>query len=183
MTPRHARLTALCAGIATLVLAGCPAGSPSTPVPNSASPSAGTPVRAAAAIDADACEHFDKGPIKAVVASDTSAATAPLVSTPHTRFDVTLPGASSHQGFTRFSVSKAGDYIVYLNKAMDLTVLTDGRTPVTAKESAGSSASCGTARLRRVYPLTVGTYYLQFGPTSEPSVSFVSIAADDQGDE
>jgi hypothetical protein len=166
-------------GLAAVLLSGCPSSAPTASPNGSAAPVA----RTAAAIDADACEHFDKGPITAVTATDSSTAAAtPLVSTPHTRFDITLPGTGSRSGFARFSVSKAGDYILYLNKATDLQVLSEARTPINPKESATSGNGCATVNVRKVYPLTVGTYYLQVGPTSEMQVNFVAIAADDAGD-
>jgi hypothetical protein len=153
-----------------LLLAGCPGGTPTNPTPSAPA--------ATASIDADACEHFEKGPSSAVTATDSASATSPLVSSPHSRFDITLPGSGDRQGFVRFTVSKAGDYTMFLNKTMDLKVLNDARTPVTAETTATSAAGCATAKARHVYPLTIGTYYVQIGPTVESLVSFVAIGDD-----
>jgi hypothetical protein len=162
-----------------MLLAACSSGPPSYPV-ISPSPSA-APAAKTAATDTDACEHFEKGPALAVTATETATATSPLVSTPHSRIDITVPGTGNRQAFARFAVSKAGDYVMYLNKATTLTVLNDAKAPVTPEATATAAAGCATAKARHTYPLTIGTYYVQLGPTTESQISFVAIAGSDEG--
>jgi septal ring-binding cell division protein DamX len=189
---RGASTLMLGSGLAALLLSGCPNTAPSAPTPSaSTTPSrAATPAESpspaaltAAAIDAEACEHLNHGPILGLTAGETASESAPLVSKPHTSYDLTLPGLGKDPTYVRYSVSKAGDYVFYLDKAAELTVTDEAKATVTAKETATSAASCPSVRVRRVYPLTVGTYTLQIGPTGDASVSFVAIATDDPGHE
>lgn len=181
----------LATSIAAL-LTGCPASTPTAPTASPSAPAGKTDtpvatpspaIRTAAAIDGDACEHLTQGPLIGQAASAKASAEAPLVSKPHTAFDLTLPGLGADPTYVRYSVSKAGDYVFYLDKAADLTVTSDANAPVAPKASATSAAGCPVAKVRQVYSLTVGTYMVKIGPTQTSSVTFVAIAADDPGDE
>ncbi|MBC7544859.1 MAG: hypothetical protein H7338_19210 [Candidatus Sericytochromatia bacterium] len=150
------------------------------PSPSGAAASAKPPLTAAA-LDTDACEHFDKGPAAPVVATATAAA-GPLVSKAHTRFDITL-SAGNQASYVRYASSKAGDMVFYLNKPVPLAVTDDAGKVVTPSRSATSVGPCGTIQARHQVNLGVGTYTLKLGPTAETAAQFVAISTDDTGEE
>jgi hypothetical protein len=122
--------------------------------------------------DAEGCEHLRAGPATEVTAA-ASTAGAPAVKDDHRRYDISLQGTSAGGGRVSFAPSEAGDYAIYLGAAVPLTVQDSSGNAVAFEESVSSSATCAEVKARHVVPLSVGTYFLLFGQTSEAKVSVV----------
>ncbi|AEI66384.1 hypothetical protein [Corallococcus macrosporus] len=121
-------------------------------------------------VDAEACEHLQEGPASAVTATLGTDA-APAILADHRRYDVTLAdGPDGKQGAVSFAVSEAADYVIYTNADVDLSITTASGVAVEIEESSSSSEGCADIKGRHVVPLTVGTHYLTFGPTSAATV-------------
>jgi hypothetical protein len=123
--------------------------------------------------DVEGCEHLQQGPGAAVTASASATGTLPAVSNDHKRYDISLTaGTGGNVGSVSFAVAEASDYVFFLGSNVTLKV-TNGSGEVAFEESATSSTECTNIKGRYVAPLSVGTYTLTFGPTSESSVSLV----------
>jgi len=151
------KLTATLAAVLAMSVAGCGDDAPEHENPN-----------------AEACEHFEMGPPVAVIAAATATASAPKIDNNHMRYDVTLTTtAGGKGGFVTFAPAKAGDYIIFTNAPVQLSVKNSAMTEVTAESSATSITECTTVKGRYVYPLQVGTYVVGVTATSGDMVSFV----------
>lgn len=154
--------------VALLSLVGCVAGTPSVQPSGSASPSTGAP-----AIDTEGCEHLAKGPAEAVTAAPSAAPSAPVVTSEHKRYDLTLGAFGAQQGgVVRFNSPAASDFVVFFGQDVPLKVTdaTGQEVPVTVTHG---SLQCSDIVARYAMKLDVGVYYLQVGPTDLKSVSVV----------
>jgi len=135
-------------------------------------------------VDAEACEHLQKGPASAVSATLGTDA-PPAIRADHRRYDITLAdGPDGKQGSVSFAASEAAEYVIYTNADVPLTLTTASGEPVEIEESASRSEGCADIKGRHVVPLTVGTFVLTFGPTAEATVSvLIEEAAHDHGHE
>ena len=123
-------------------------------------------------VDAEGCEHLQKGPGVALTATASNSG-APAVNNDHKRYDIALPaGTGGNAGSVSFAASEATDYTFFLNADVALKI-TSGTQTVAFETSAKSSTSCTDIKGRYVAPLQVGTYTLTFGPSSPSSVSLV----------
>ena len=131
--------------------------------------------------NAEACEHFEMGPPVAVVAAATATASAPKIDNNHMRYDVTLTTiAGGKGGFVTFAPAKAGDYVIFTNAPVQLSVKNSAMTEVTAESSATSITECTTVKGRYVYPLQVGTYVV--GVTATSGGDTVSLVVEEAGE-
>jgi hypothetical protein len=101
-----------------------------------------------------------------------SASVPPKVSNDHKRYDIALKADTSTT--VEFDSDEAGDYVLFLNKAIPVKVRNVATGAVVEIEaSASSSTVCTDIRGRHVVELGVGVYALEFGPTPETQVSLV----------
>ncbi len=122
-------------------------------------------------VDAEACEHLQEGPATSVTAT-LGADAPPAIRADHRRYDITLAdGPDGKQGAVSFAAGEAADYVIYTNAAVSLSITTASGEPVEIEESASSSEGCADIKGRHVVPLAVGTYILNFGPSSAGTVS------------
>jgi hypothetical protein len=123
----------------------------------------------------DGCEHLKDGPAKAVTA--TSAVTgAPDVSDEHTRFDIALVDVSGGKGGT--VIYRAGaqkDFGFILNQDVTLKVKDSAGAEVAFEETAKNSSACTELKAKYVAGLKAGSHTLEFGPTTQASVSLVVV--------
>ncbi|CAM4496980.1 MULTISPECIES: hypothetical protein [Myxococcus] len=118
-------------------------------------------------VDAEACEHLQEGPATAVISNMGTNNPPPEIRADHRRYDITLmSGSEGNQGMVAFAASEAADYVIYTNADVPLSVTTSSGEAVEIEESTSSSKGCTDIKGRHVVPLTVGTHYLTFGPTS-----------------
>jgi hypothetical protein len=123
--------------------------------------------------DEEACEHLADGPATAVTASDTTAL-APQVSNDHRRYDVTLIEVTGgNGGFVSFNAAEAADYVVFFDANVPLAVTDSSGGEVEIEDSATSSETCAEIAGRHVIPFTVGTHYLELGPSPLDAVGIV----------
>jgi len=123
--------------------------------------------------DVEGCEHLQNGPSTPVTATPTLAG-IPAVSNDHRRYDVTLVDVGSQKGGSvTFAASEATDYVFFLSEDMQLLVEDSSGEYVDPEEFATGSSECSEVERRYVFPLSVGTYRLSFGPSSAASVSIV----------
>lgn len=138
-------------------------------------------------VDELACEHLQDGPFVDVTATvDTT--DAPDVSAEHTAFHVTLADAgaggsgggggstATRGGYLSFAPDAEAHYVFFLGADVPFAVEDSSGGSVAIHEScdpAACSDACADIRGRHVVELSVGTYYLSFGPTSETEVALV----------
>lgn len=122
---------------------------------------------------ADACEHLEGGPIRAVTAgADASAAVA--LTDEHTRYDMTLSGP----GFASYASAQDAEYYFYFDSAVTLTVRDGAGTVVAAEMQATSDADCALVKSVYVFDLGIGSYTLEVAPGgSETLVQLVFFEA------
>ena len=130
--------------------------------------------------DAEACEHLSSGPFAHHLAG-TDRATAPDLSASHTAHRIDLiPSDDGYQGQVSIAVRDAGDQRIYLDTRADVVVRDGDGVAASAEERcqpAACSDSCAIIADRLVYELGVGTYSLQLGPTTTPTITLVSEAS------
>lgn len=123
----------------------------------------------------DGCEHLKEGPAKAVTATATANG-APDVSDEHTRFDIALVDVSGGKGGTViFRAGAEKDYAFTLGADVTLKVKDSSGAEVAFEESAKSSSACTELKALHVAELKAGSHTLEFGPTSQTSVSLVVV--------
>lgn len=105
--------------------------------------------------DAEACEHLEGGPSVAITASADDA-TAPAIAPDHKRYDITFVALAADYGGKVKLEAEAGDYILFLDADVPLTVkaLATG-APVTPESAAKSSATCARVKGRHQIPIAV----------------------------
>lgn len=123
--------------------------------------------------DSEACEHLQEGPASPVTAS-ASGTGAPAVSNDHKRYDITLTDVTGGKGGSvSFAAAEAIDYVLFTGADVPVAVKDSGGMTVAAKASVKSSAECTDVKGRHTFALSVGTYTVTFGPTTQTSVSLV----------
>ena len=123
--------------------------------------------------DVEGCEHLQEGPATPVSATATGAA-APAVDDDHRRYDITLTDvAGGKGGDVTFASGEAGDYVLFLDAAVPVSVLDGAGAQVPFESSSASSAQCTEIKARHVLELGVGTYTLRFGPSPLDAVGLV----------
>ena len=122
--------------------------------------------------DTEACEHLQEGPASAVTA--TASGTGPTVSNDHRRYDIALVDVTGGKGGSvSFAAAEGTDYILFTSADVPVTVKNSSGATVAPEESVKTSATCTAVKGRHTIPMSVGTYTLTFGPTTETSVSLV----------
>jgi len=125
-------------------------------------------------IDVEGCEHLEEGPAVSVVATAEDE-TAPVIAPDHKRYDITfLDGVAGKVGKAKIEVV-AGDYVFFMNAdtPLALKALATGAVAV-PRAAVKSSKSCSAIRARYTVGFaSVGTYLLDFGPTTLSSVGMV----------
>jgi hypothetical protein len=120
----------------------------------------------------EACEHLTEGPASAV--SAVEAGDGPLIADDHRRYDVALvPVTTGYGGRVRFSAHESGDFIFHLGVNVPVRFTDASGTSVLPEKSEMASTSCPALQARHVVPLAVGTFHLEFGPSSASAVSVV----------
>ncbi len=128
--------------------------------------------QAAESPDAESCEHLQEGPATPLTAA--SGAGAPAVDDDHRRYDITLtevPGGKG--GDVTFASGEGGDYVLFLDAAVPVSVLDGAGAQVAFESSSASSETCTEIKARHVVELGVGTYTLRFGPSPLSAVGLV----------
>ena len=126
---------------------------------------------------ADACEHLANGPIEELTAASAASDQLPLLEAEHTRFDVSLPGDTTHEGYVRFGADEAGEFWILAGSQVPLEFFQND-VPLTPEESLAQSAECAAVGAGVVYDLGPGAYPLKIGPTSLATISLVVLHAD-----
>jgi hypothetical protein len=116
-------------------------------------------------LDAEGCEHLREGP---AVPTPSGGA----IDDDHQRYDLTLSPSANPAGVVTFASSREDHYFVFLSRDVPLTVRQGGKEIAPTGFVDGSPA-CTEIATRSQFHLSVGTYELVFGPTSETSVSIV----------
>lgn len=129
----------------------------------------------------EACEHMAEGPAISVTGA-TTGEDALDATAEHTRVDLALvDDAGSNVGIVSYQADEAGEYIVFTNNDVTLAVL-DANGESVAIEETTTVTECAEVALQHTVDLDVGTYLMQFGPTSEAGVSFVVEHGDHSGE-
>ena len=98
---------------------------------------------------------------------------APEIGSDHTRYEISLPEANGQRaGRVTFVVDHGGEFIFGLSRDVPMQRLpaAGGETPATTKTN---SEACSELAVKHTVDLTVGTYVVRFGPTSEQTVNVV----------
>lgn len=146
----------------------------------------GTPGPAGAELDAEACEHLAEGPVVETTAAATEDA-APDVSAAHTAHAITFVDfAGQNGGYVALQAAEAGELVLFLDADVPVAVRRagGGDVPIEAScDPAACSGACSTIVGRHVVDVEVGTYVLELGPTTEPSVQLAheAVGAHDDG--
>ncbi|HEX8699557.1 MAG TPA: hypothetical protein VF815_12015 [Myxococcaceae bacterium] len=118
-----------------------------------------------------ACWHVDNGPYATVTAS---ADRLPRVDAFHTLYTVNLlPVDGVHSGTFQFKAFATGDFIVYMNQKVHLTVREGERViPIVAEQS--SEACAGIQHMVGLELTDKVTYTFTLGPTPLPQLRMVT---------
>lgn len=114
---------------------------------------------------ADACEHLEGGPIRAVTAG-ADAASAVALTDEHTRYDITMAGA----GFVSLASAEDAEVYFYFDSPVTLTVRDGSGTVVPAEMQATSDADCALVKAMYVFDLGIGTYTLEVEPAASDTL-------------
>ncbi len=132
----------------------------------------------------EACEHTVDGPFQDVTATAASDG-APSASFEHTAVRITLVAdandASQNSGFVTFKAEEATEFGFFLSANVTMAITDASGTAVAIEESADVAACTQVAKQHNA-DLEVGTYTLQFGPTTETLVSLVVEELSHEGD-
>lgn len=125
----------------------------------------------------EGCEHMDEGPFNNVAAAADDTGALEAISDTHTRHDVTLVEltdmAGSYAGYVEFEATEEGDYYFFLSADVPFEVQGGDL------ESTGDVSECDEVVKEFVYELSVGTYTVYIGPTTETAVGIVVEFEDD----
>lgn len=108
---------------------------------------------------ADACEHLEAGPIVPVTAAAVGG-TAPILASSHTRYDITLSGAST----VNVPIAEAAEHYFFFDSAASLVIKDSSGTAVAIEEQGTSDEACDLVGAWFVVDLEVGTYTLEITP-------------------
>lgn len=163
------------AACAVLALTGCPATSsaPAPAVSPSPTPSPTATPHNTIAAETEGCEHLAGGPAAPVTAAALGQA-GPEIKADHKRYDVTLiAGTGGNQGTVRFNNAEETEWSFFLNKDVPFVVRDGSGMSLPMLEHATSSTYCTDVKAHNVFLLGVGPATIEFGPTTESSVSVV----------
>ena len=134
---------------------------------------------------ADGCEHMAGGPFADVTAAATADGTLPDVSAGHTAHRIALVGAGSemYEGYVRYVSDADTERAMFLSAQVALE-LTDAEGTVLAPTDSGNGTDqCTEVGSWAHYDFSVGTYTVHLGPTTEASVTLVTVTPGDPGHE
>lgn len=115
--------------------------------------------------DVEACEHLQQGPFVPITSGGA-------VDDDHRRYDLTLTPSANPSGTATFASGADGRYLVFLTKAIPLTIRRDGVT-TSAEDRVVGSDECTEIAVRDAFHMGVGTYELVFGSTTETTVGII----------
>ena len=127
-----------------------------------------------ATTESEACEHLADGPFKGVTAAADATATLENAAYEHTRVNIALTDIDGGKGgFTSFEADGDGDFYFFLSADVPLKILDGTGAEVPIESSTTGSDLCTDIAVTHVVELAVGTYTLEFGPTTETTVGLV----------
>lgn len=124
--------------------------------------------------ESEACEHLSQGPFQDITA--TSASDGELVNAAydHTRVNIALTDVEGGRGgYTSFEAEGSGDFYFFLSADVPMKILDGSGAEVAFESSTVGSDLCTDIGATHVAELSVGTYILEFGPTTETEVGLV----------
>jgi hypothetical protein len=121
----------------------------------------------------EACEHMAEGPFVDIQAT-LDAASAPPANLAHTSMKILLVETGGmYEGYVAFPSSVAAETLFFLSKAVPIGV-TDAQQAAVAIESSDTAiTACSEVAASHTIDLSIGTWWIHFGPTTEPSVHLV----------
>jgi hypothetical protein len=181
--PICGRLLAL-ALLAPLVPLGCAGGSTAkggnTGGSGGAGGGGGGDGGAASSANSQACQLFKGGQVTAVTGETVYTFKTPVPPVLNDRkvYRVTLPGPSQ-MGYVGFKVPANGEYVVFTNRMIPVTLYTWDGTMLASKTIAGSVSECQEVKNRESFDLLVDSkpHVIKFGPGSEGTVDLVLTTA------
>ena len=132
----------------------------------------------------EACEHLADGPAESVTAVVDMASTLPSIAADHKRYDIALvdDGNGVKTGLIEFSADEAGDFVVFLNGDVELSVLALADGQEVAAEATGEGVgTCSEIVASSTFEFEVGTYMFSFGPTDAEEVQVVVEHSEHEG--
>ena len=133
----------------------------------------------------EACEHTKEGPFQDVTAT-AAADGAPSATFAHTAVRITLvedaDDNTQNSGYVTFAADEAAEFAFFLSADAPLAIMDANSAAVEIEESA-DVAECTEVAKQHNADLTVGTYTLKIGPTTETSISLVVEEANHEGDD
>jgi hypothetical protein len=138
-----------------------------------ATPSGGT-------ANSQACQLLKGGPVTAVTGKTmyTFSTQVPAVLNDRKVYRVTLP-APAQVGYVGFKVPANGEYVVFTNRTIPMTLYTWDGTMLASKTIAGGVGECQEVKNRESFDLVVDSkaHVIKFGPATEGTVDLVLTAA------
>jgi hypothetical protein len=179
--PICGRLLAL-ALLAPLVPLGCAGGSMdkggNTGGSGGAGGSGATP--SAGSANSQACQLLKGSAVTPVTGKTmyTFSTQVPAVLNDRKVYRVTLP-APAQVGYVGFKVPANGEYVVFTNRTIPMTLYTWDGTMLASKTIAGSVSECQEVKNRESFDLAVDSkaHVIKFGPATEGTVDLVLTAA------
>lgn len=124
--------------------------------------------------ESEACEHLAEGPFQAVTAAADATGTLENAAYEHTRVNIALADIEGGKGgFTSFESDGEGDFYFFLSADLPLKFLDGSGAEVAIESTTIGSDLCTEIAVKHVVELMVGTYTLEFGPTTETEVGLV----------
>jgi hypothetical protein len=121
--------------------------------------------------ESEACEHLAEGPFQAVTATADAMGTLENAAYEHTRVNIALADIEGGKGgFTSFEADGDGDFYFFLSADLPLKILDGSGAEVAMESTTIGSDLCTEIGAIHVVELMVGTYTLEFGPTTETEV-------------
>ncbi len=124
--------------------------------------------------ESEACEHLAEGPFQAVTAAADATGTLENAAYEHTRVNIALVDIDGGKGgFTSFESDGEGDFYFFLSADVPLKILDGSGADVAIESTTIGSDLCTDIGATHVVELAVGTYTLEFGPTTSTEVGLV----------
>jgi hypothetical protein len=134
--------------------------------------------------DEEACEHMTQGPFEDVTATAMSTG-APSAAYEHTAVRITLTpdpvDETQYVGYVTYEADDETEFVFFLSADVPFAILDASGSEVEIEESEAVS-TCDEVAMEHVADLSVGSYTLLLGPTSETQVSLVAEEASHEGD-
>ena len=125
-------------------------------------------------VEGEACEHLAEGPFQGVTAVADAAGTLENTAYEHTRVNIALADVEGGKGgFASFEADGEGDFYFFLSANVPLKILDGSGAEVPIESTTIGSELCTDIGVTHVVELAVGTYTLEFGPTTETTVGLV----------